>query len=527
MSAAVQFDIPDILCSGPKSLSDLAIASNARPDRLGQVLRVLYNNGIFSFDASSGTYRNNTTSSLLLSDHWTQWRNWVDLYGNQFYDMARGIPASCRKDAVRMPAQINFDTDIDMFTYFSDQGWLPRLHKTLSGGATAQAPGILEDYPWNNIANSTLLDIGGGGGGLVALILRQHKEMHAGILDLPKVIDHARISFHSIDGPYSDVGSRVAEEDLIAGDFLKSIPSFEVYTMKWCLHDWDDSKAVLILNNIRSAILKGPKSRLVILESILKDGRIGRLSRYSDMMMMVSANGQERNEAQWRALAEQTGWRVRQIYPLRNSWPSAIELIPIWSSDSDTVITHQPNGVSEAQETLSVSKKGRLDNGISRGRTFASKMSYLEPWDTARGEPFYRSAPDEGFPSTNFEWVDHEVEITDARPNKDEYDLDKQGFAFFEDSKGLTAEVLEGLRANDKDLVQTLYYPHIESFVKSATGASRVIIFDHTVRKRNLKMDSKENPNGQEQPATVVSWVICLSLYWYNYFNLCNRIGTL
>lgn len=502
-------------------------------------MRVLYNNGIFSFDASSSTYSNNTTSNLLLSDHWTQWRNWVDLYGNEFYDMARGIPASCCKNAVRMPAQINFDTDIDIFTYFTDQGWLPRLHKTLSGGAIAQAPGILEDYSWEEIADKTFLDVGGGGGGLVALILRKHKGMHAGILDLPKVIDHARSNFHSPDGQYYDIRGQVEDKNLIAGDFLLEIPSFEVYTMKWCLHDWGDTKALKILTNIRAAILKGPESRLIIFESILADGRMGRLSRYGDITMMVSANGQERTETQWRALAKQTGWEINRIHRLRNSWTSAIELFPYWNDESETLGTNHTNGISRSEEThantngiphteetpiapvehtieapeikqteglLPNHEKAETNgNEAATSRTCMSQMTYLEPWDASRGAPYYRSAPDEGFGSTNFKWVDHTVAVTDARPTQDDFDLDTHGFAFCKDPKGLAPDLLNALHLNDQGLIRKMYYPQIESLVKRNTGASRVVIFDHTVRKKNPSMDPKANPNGHKQPATVAS----------------------
>ncbi|KAH8585423.1 S-adenosyl-L-methionine-dependent methyltransferase, partial [Bisporella sp. PMI_857] len=328
LTAAVELNIPDILRHGPKTLPELAIEANANTHRLRQVLRILHNDGIFAHNASTDTYSNNSTSTLLLSDHWTQWRNWVDLYGNEFYDMARGIPASCRKDVTRMAGQVNFNTDTDMFTYFTEQGWLPRLHKTLSGGAEAQAPGILEDYPWEEVSNECFLDVGGGGGGLVALLLKKHRNMRAGILDTAKVIEHATKNFHDPKAIYADVGNRVSKENLIVGDFLVEIPSFGVYTMKWCLHDWDDSKALKVMSNIRKSIVKGPNSRLIILEALLTEGRMGRLARYGDLTMAISANGQERNEAQWRSLAAQTGWEVRNIFPMRNAWVCAIELVP-------------------------------------------------------------------------------------------------------------------------------------------------------------------------------------------------------
>ncbi|KAL3422106.1 o-methyltransferase [Phlyctema vagabunda] len=325
LCAAVELRIPDILATGALDLNALALASKARPDRLGQIMRPLYNNGIFSFDAINEKFSNNRTSILLQSDHWTGWANWVDLYGNEFYDIARGIPASIKQNAVRSGAQINFDTDENMFAYFQAQGWVPRLHKTLGAGATAMAPGILQDYPWEEVADRTILDIGGGGGALVASLLQEHKEMKGGIFELASVVEHAK-SFFSHGGQYAYLSPRVPVENLIAGDFFESIPSFEVYVMKWVLHDWEDPDALRILQNIRRAIILGPKSRLVVLESILASGRMGRLSRYGDINMMMTAKGHERTEAQWRGLVEKAGWRVTGIYPMRNAWVQAIEL---------------------------------------------------------------------------------------------------------------------------------------------------------------------------------------------------------
>ncbi|KAF2446660.1 O-methyltransferase glim [Karstenula rhodostoma CBS 690.94] len=330
LCAAVQLGISDILISGPKPLHSIAETIGSRSDRLGQIMRTLYNEGIYAYDPSTKLYSNNHVSTLLQTNHWTQWHTWVTLYGNEFYDMARGIPLATGKDTWRSPAQINYGTDDSMFTYFTQQGWVPKLHQTLSSGAIAQAPGILEDYPWNQVAECSFLDIGGGGGGLVVLLLRKYEKMHGGILDLPEVIEQAKLNFHSSGGQYRDVGDRVPPEHLVTGDFLEVVPSSEVYTMKWCLHDWDDEKAAIILRNIRRAVRRTRLSRLVILESLLRDGHTGRISRYGDLNMMVAVGGQERDEDQWIRLATQTGWKVQKIYPLRNAWTSAIEFVPVW-----------------------------------------------------------------------------------------------------------------------------------------------------------------------------------------------------
>ena len=202
------------------------------------------------------------------------------------------------------------------------------MHKTLGAGAIAQAPGILTDYPWAEVGNETVIDIGGGGGALIASLLRGNPKMKGGVYDLPSVIDHIR-PFFAEGGAYADVGDRIDPEHLKAGDFFKEIPANGVYAMKWCLHDWLDDYAIKILKNIRQAIQDGPHSRLVVLESILSDKSSGRLSRYGDINMMITAKGRERTEAEWHKLAKSAGWWIEKIHPMRNAWVAAIDMRPI------------------------------------------------------------------------------------------------------------------------------------------------------------------------------------------------------
>ena len=508
------------------TVSELATASSARPDRLGQILRVLRNEGIFNFspgpasqtpvasttpektESEEGTYSNNRVSTLLLSSHWTQWRNWVDLYSSEFYDMARGIPASCRAGTTRSAAQIVYDTDESMIKAFAQRGWLERVQRTLAGGALAQAPGIVEDYPWNEVEGAEkVLDLGGGKGGLLASLLRQYPGMRGGIFDLENVVQHAREAFHAPEGEFRDVGDRVKSEDLVAGDFLVEVPPCEVYTMKWCLHDWDDGKCVTVLENIRRAIIKGPRSRLVVLESILSDGRSGRMSRYADMNMMLAVGGQERDLNRWRDIAQRAGWNIRRVCHLRNAWPSAIEMVPDWDNALQNSNGSLPNLVaSNSQIAVLKENPNAVNVSLSEATEkpeVESNMSFLEPWDKSKGEPFYRSAADEGFETVNFKWVEHTVKVNDARPNKNSFSLDKNGFAFL-DHEEWNTDTLNAIRASEQDRVKELYYPEIEALLKKETGAQRVIIFDHTIRKRRPELETGQNPDGKEQPATTV-----------------------
>ena len=73
------------------------------------------------------------------------------------------------------------------------------------------------------------------------------------------------------------------------------------------------------------------------------------------------------------------------------------------------------------------------------------------------------------------EYETHDVDIVNARPNADRFDLDRQGFAF----KKYDSAVQDFF---DDDEVRAVYYPEMEQLVAKAVGAAKVIVFDHTIR---------------------------------------------
>nr|QPI70968.1 O-methyltransferase [Chaetomium cochliodes] len=324
---AVSNNIPDLLASGPQSIAELAQSSGLQPLRLRQVMRVLHNNGIFAYDAVTGLYTNSASSTLLTKSHWTQWHRWVELYGNEFYDAARSLPAAVRDGEARSAAQLEYGTDQNIFAYFAARGLQDKFHKTLGAGAVAQAPGMLADYPWEELGDAVVLDVGGGGGDFVAALLRAHRTLRGALLELESVVAMVRPRFQEVDDVFADVGDRMVA--LHAGDFRDAVPAYEVYTMKWCLHNWLDEDVVRILSAVRAAIVETPRARMVIIEAVLAEGRSSRVWRYGDLTMMSTVNGQERTESEWRSLAAQAGWEVKSISPLRNAWAAAIDLRPI------------------------------------------------------------------------------------------------------------------------------------------------------------------------------------------------------
>ena len=67
------------------------------------------------------------------------------------------------------------------------------------------------------------------------------------------------------------------------------------------------------------------------------------------------------------------------------------------------------------------------------------------------------------------------VTIRNGRPLADRFTLDRDGFRFVRhDTK--VADFF------DEDQVRRVYYPEMEALVKQESGASRVVVFDHTLR---------------------------------------------
>ncbi|KAF5342806.1 hypothetical protein D9758_013367 [Tetrapyrgos nigripes] len=78
----------------------------------------------------------------------------------------------------------------------------------------------------------------------------------------------------------------------------------------------------------------------------------------------------------------------------------------------------------------------------------------------------------------NWESEKHTVEIENVRGNENSVSLNTTGFQFF-----LNEPTKHKAFNNDED-IEKEYYPESAELIKKLTGASRVVFFDHTIRRR-------------------------------------------
>jgi hypothetical protein len=105
----------------------------------------------------------------------------------------------------------------------------------------------------------------------------------------------------------------------------------------------------------------------------------------------------------------------------------------------------------------------------------AAGLRYLEP--TSEKPRSLEFDPPPGVPRTTAVYREHMVEIRDVRPVASALSLEREGFQL------LTAPT-SVRNFDDEQAVRTRYYAETISLLEELTGASRVVVFDHTIRRR-------------------------------------------
>jgi hypothetical protein len=108
----------------------------------------------------------------------------------------------------------------------------------------------------------------------------------------------------------------------------------------------------------------------------------------------------------------------------------------------------------------------------------------------------YNYEPLPGVPVRTGKSEEHEVPIRDARPLIGQLSLDKEGFVLLHHQTAVK-------NFYDENEILSVYYPECERVIQEATGASRVVAFDHIVRNaamaamegRGIKIPAKRVHN--------------------------------
>lgn len=122
-----------------------------------------------------------------------------------------------------------------------------------------------------------------------------------------------------------------------------------------------------------------------------------------------------------------------------------------------------------------------------------AELNYLAP--TGKRPRTYAAEPPAHEPQTSAVNVAFKVPIRDGRPIADQLRLDEHGFELVEHRSAVK-------NFYDDAEVKSIYYAEASRLLKELTGASRVLVFDHTTRRRIPGADDRRD--GVRQPVNRV-----------------------
>jgi hypothetical protein len=125
----------------------------------------------------------------------------------------------------------------------------------------------------------------------------------------------------------------------------------------------------------------------------------------------------------------------------------------------------------------------------------AELVYFAPPHDGSRPFTDINADPTKGRRRHNWEQEVHTVEIENVRGKESDYTLDTAGFQY------VTKPSKHSAFINDED-IRGEYYPESVEFLKDFTGASKVVIFDHTVRRH--RPGDIESDESKRQPVNQV-----------------------
>ena len=311
--ALAKLGIPDLLESGPKTAAELASATKMHAPSLFRVLRALVSVGVLR--SAEGRFAQTPLSETLVTDAPGSLR-WfaVSELGQAHYPAWGNLMHSLKT------GEIAFDNffGVDVWKYFQqnpEDGAV--FNNSMSSMTAATNEAIRTRYDFSGF--DTIVDVGGGHGGLITSILQSNPKLKGVLFDAPEVIEDARGKIEA-----AGLSDRC---ETVAGDFFKSVPDGgDAYVMKWIIHDWEDEKALSILRNCRSRMR--PNGKLILVDCVVPETDEPDFSKFIDLNMLVMTGGKERTAKEFDQLLSAAGFRILQVIST-DLPPSIVEAEPV------------------------------------------------------------------------------------------------------------------------------------------------------------------------------------------------------
>jgi O-methyltransferase domain/IclR helix-turn-helix domain len=302
---AARLGVADVLGDGPRPVREIADATGAHAPSLHRLLRALAGVG-FTEEDEDGRFGLTALGRLLREDEPGSMRPFALWSGGVGYQAFGGLEESVRTGEPAFERIFGSE----FFDYLGRHRESGAIFDAMMSRHTAPvARDVATACDFRRV--TTLVDVGGGTGELLARILQGHPGLRGVLVDQERVLEGA-----------ADALARagVAERCRIeAADIAHAVPSGgDVYLLKSVLHGLDDDAAGRILRNCEAAMNRD--ARVVLVEFVVPRGNDPHPSKLMDLLMLIGCHGRERTEDEFRRLLAGAGLELAAVTPAKNGY---------------------------------------------------------------------------------------------------------------------------------------------------------------------------------------------------------------
>ena len=305
MLAGMKLDVFSPLANGPMTAAELSKALGLRADKLSPLLHSLVHADLLTL---AGDRFANTpeADTYLVKGRPTYMGSAHELYSDM-WSAALGVAQSISADAPHARHDFSQMSDSDLGTFF----------RGLHAGALATGRQLATTYEFDRF--KSLLDVGGGSGGVAIAACQTCASLRATVLELPRVAAIAKIVIES-----AALTQRV---DVMSTDILAAPPEgrHDAAVLRYLLQVLSPDQARRAVRNVGAALRSG--GEIFIIGHVLDDARLSPDAAVGMNLVFLSLydSGQSYTEAEHRSWLEESGFT--DVSVLFGAGPSGASIV--------------------------------------------------------------------------------------------------------------------------------------------------------------------------------------------------------
>jgi hypothetical protein len=293
---AAKLKIADVLVDGPLAVPEIAERVGADSGAVYRLLRTLSSHAVFEelpegrfgltpmADALRGDATESMRDLAMLMGHPLAWVDWVHLAGS----VSSGRASTPQR---HLTGGYDFLMSNPEFAVMAGRGMA-----CLSAGET---DAVLAAYDFSSFG--TIVDVGGGSGGLIAAILQQADNSQGILYDVPFATTEAGAILEK-----AGVADRCTIQP---GSFLERMPAGgDLYVLKHILHDFPEPGFLKILDNVREVL--PPDGRILVIEYLLPGNNEQHIGNAIDLWLLLLLGAKERTLPEYSELLATAGFSI-------------------------------------------------------------------------------------------------------------------------------------------------------------------------------------------------------------------------